>query len=36
MADIRIHRYTVDPADMKELLERRAVLVAAIRAAHQQ
>jgi hypothetical protein len=34
MADIRIHRYTVDPADMDELLERRAVLIAALRVAH--
>jgi hypothetical protein len=35
MADIRIHRYTVDdPADLEELLARRAELIAAIRADH--
>ncbi len=34
MADIRIHRYTVDPADIEELRARRATLIAAIRADH--
>jgi quinol monooxygenase YgiN len=34
MADIRIHRYTVDPADIEELRARRAKLIAAVRAAH--
>jgi heme-degrading monooxygenase HmoA len=33
MADIRIHRYTVDPKDFEEFLTRRAVLIAAIRTA---
>ena len=30
----RTHRYTVDPADLDELIARRATLIAAIRAAH--
>jgi len=35
MADIRIHRYSVDdPADIEELLARRAELIAAIRVDH--
>jgi hypothetical protein len=34
MADIRIHRYVVDPADIEELLARRAALITAIRAKH--
>ena len=35
MADIRIHRYSVDdPADLEELLARRAELITAIRADH--
>jgi hypothetical protein len=34
MAVSRTHRYTVDPADLDELLARRATLITAIRAAH--
>ena len=34
MAAARTHRYTVDPADLDELIARRATLIAAIRAAH--
>lgn len=34
MAVSRAHRYTVDPADLDELIARRATLIAAIRAAH--
>jgi len=34
MAVVRIHRYSVDPADVGELLARRTVLITAIRAAH--
>jgi hypothetical protein len=34
MADIRIHRYVVDPADLEELLARRAALITAIQADH--
>jgi hypothetical protein len=34
MAVSRTHRYTVDPADLDELIARRATLIAAIRAAH--
>ena len=35
MPDIRIHRYSVDdPADLEELLARRAELISAIRADH--
>jgi hypothetical protein len=34
MAVVRIHRYTVDGADVDELIARRAVLIAAVRAAH--
>jgi hypothetical protein len=34
MADIRIHRYGVDPTNRDELLARRADLIAAIRAKH--
>jgi hypothetical protein len=33
MADFRIHRYIVDPADVEELRARRATLIDAIRAA---
>lgn len=35
MTDIRIHRYTVDPGDVEELLERRAAMIAAIRVDHR-
>jgi hypothetical protein len=34
MAVVRNHRYTIDPADLDELIARRAVLIAAIRAAY--
>lgn len=34
MAVVRIHRYTVEPADVEELLARRTTLIKAIRAAH--
>jgi hypothetical protein len=34
MAPVRMHRYTVDPADLNELLARRATLIGAVRAAH--
>jgi hypothetical protein len=34
MAVARTHRYTVDPADLDELIARRATLIDAIRAAH--
>jgi len=34
MAVSRTHRYTIDPADLDELIARRATLIAAIRAAH--
>ena len=34
MAVVRTHQYTVDPADLPELLARRAAVIAAIRAAH--
>ena len=34
MAASRTHRYTVDPADLDELIARRATLITAIRAAH--
>jgi hypothetical protein len=34
MAAVRMHRYTVDPADLQELLARRATLIDALRAAH--
>jgi hypothetical protein len=34
MANVRIHRYNVDPADIEELLARRAALITAIRTAH--
>jgi hypothetical protein len=34
MAVVRTHRYTIDPADLDELMARRATLIAAIRAAH--
>jgi hypothetical protein len=34
MAVVRTHRYRVDPADLEELLRRRAKLIAAIRAAY--
>jgi hypothetical protein len=34
MAASRTHRYTIDPADLDELIARRATLIAAIRAAH--
>jgi hypothetical protein len=34
MAVVRMHRYTVAPDDLQELLARRAAVIAAIRAAH--
>jgi hypothetical protein len=34
MAAVRMYRYTVDPADLEELLARRAKLIHALRAAH--
>jgi hypothetical protein len=34
MAASRTHRYTIDPADLDELIARRATLIAAIRVAH--
>jgi len=34
MAVSRTHRYSVDPADLDELIARRAKLIAAIRSAH--
>jgi hypothetical protein len=34
MAVVRTHHYTIDPADLPELLARRATVIAAIRAAH--
>ena len=34
MAVTRTHHYTVDEADVPELLARRAAVIAAIRAAH--
>lgn len=34
MAVVRIHQYTVTPADLPELLTRRAAVIATIRAAH--
>jgi hypothetical protein len=34
MAVVRIHHYTVDPADIEELVARRGTLIAAIRAAY--
>jgi hypothetical protein len=34
MAVSRTHRYTVDPADLEELIARRTTVIAAIRAAH--
>ncbi len=34
MAVVRMHRYAVDPADLDQLLARRATLIDAIRAAH--
>ena len=34
MAVVRTHHYTVDPADLPELLARRAAVIAAVRAAH--
>jgi hypothetical protein len=34
MAVSRTHRYTVDPADLDELIARRATLITAVRAAH--
>ena len=34
MSVIRIHRYTVDPADLSELIARRATLITAVRLAH--
>ncbi len=34
MAVSRTHRYTVDPADLDELIARRATLITALRAAH--
>jgi hypothetical protein len=34
MADIRIHRYAVDPADEDEFLARRTALIASMRERH--
>jgi hypothetical protein len=34
MAVSRTHRYTVDPADLEELIARRTTVIAAIRATH--
>lgn len=34
MSIVRTHRYSVDPADLQELISRRATLIEAIRAAH--
>jgi hypothetical protein len=34
MAVVRMHRYSIDPADLDELIARRATLITAIRAAH--
>ena len=34
MAAVRMHCYTVDPADLEELIARRVKLIDAIRAAH--
>ena len=34
MAVSRTHRYAVDPADLEELIARRATLITAVRAAH--
>jgi hypothetical protein len=34
MADIRTHHYAVDPADLGELIARRATLIEAMRTAH--
>ena len=34
MAVVRIHRYSVDPADFDELIVRRAALIDAMRAKH--
>jgi len=34
MSVVRIHRYSVDPADLEELISRRAALIADFRAAH--
>jgi hypothetical protein len=34
MAVSRTHRYTVDPADLDELIARRAALIAAVREVH--
>ena len=34
MAVVRIHRYTVDAADVDELIKRRAVLIASVRATY--
>lgn len=34
MAVVRTHRYTVEPADLQELLARRATVITAIRATH--
>ena len=34
MALVRTHHYTVDPAELPELLARRAAVIAAVRAAH--
>jgi hypothetical protein len=34
MAAVRAHRYTIDPADLDELIARRATLITAIRVAH--
>jgi hypothetical protein len=34
MAVVRTHHYAIDPADLPELLSRRATVIAVIRAAH--
>jgi hypothetical protein len=34
MSVVRIHRYSVDAANLEELISRRAALIAGIRAAH--
>jgi hypothetical protein len=34
MTIVRAHRYTVDPADLDELISRRSALIDAVRAAH--
>jgi hypothetical protein len=34
MSVVRIHRYSVDPANLEELLSRRAALIASLRTVH--